>query len=223
MAQAFVAYGDIEAGIRDARLYGEQGLGLPATAHPDAVLLRYGLFPVEEARRVGESVAQAPLIHAHTLTIIAAERIYHEAQNALLKLFEEPPAHAVLVLVVPAEGQLLPTLRSRLQPLPRSGTEGAAETHPFLFAPPAERAKMIAKLLDRARGGNDEDKQAARAEAIRLVEDITRAVYMHDESAERARLLKELDRFLPILHERSAPLKLIFEHLLLVLPEDLVR
>ncbi|HEX5774579.1 MAG TPA: hypothetical protein VFY28_01305 [Candidatus Paceibacterota bacterium] len=223
MAQAFVAYGDITAGIEDARTYGAQALGLPAGSSPDVILLTYGLFPVEDARRVGETIAHAPLLHERTLTIIAAERIYHEAQNALLKLFEEPPAHAVLVLVVPAEGQLLSTLRSRLAPLPRSRTQGARRTHPFLAAAPLEREKMVAKLLDRARSGGDEDKQAARAEAIRLVEDLIRAVYALEESEERALLLRELDRFLPILHERSAPLKLIFEHLLLVLPKNLVR
>lgn len=223
MAQSFIAYGDIEAGIADATLYGEEVLGLPPLANPDVVVFRHGLFSVEDARRVGETAAHAPLAHTHTLTVIAAERIYHEAQNALLKLFEEPPAHAALVLVVPAEGQLLPTLRSRMLPLPRRADVPSERQHPFISAGPVEREKMIAKLLDRARSGSDEDKQTARAEAIRIVEDLIRALYVQEESVERTLLLRELDRFLPILHERSAPLKLIFEHLLLVLPKNLVR
>jgi len=37
-----------------------------------------------------------------------------EAANALLKFFEEPPAHVVLVLTTNAIGRVLPTVRSRL-------------------------------------------------------------------------------------------------------------
>lgn len=44
---------------------------------------------------------------AHTLT--------HEAQNALLKMLEEPPADTVFILTSPSVQQLLPTVRSRLQ------------------------------------------------------------------------------------------------------------
>ena len=37
-----------------------------------------------------------------------------EAANALLKFFEEPPAHVVLVLTTNAVGRVLPTIKSRL-------------------------------------------------------------------------------------------------------------
>jgi DNA polymerase III delta prime subunit len=38
----------------------------------------------------------------------------HEAQNALLKLLEEPNTHSLFYLIIPREDILLPTLRSRL-------------------------------------------------------------------------------------------------------------
>ena len=38
-----------------------------------------------------ELAAGAPFAGEHKVVIIAANRAYHEAQNALLKLFEEPP------------------------------------------------------------------------------------------------------------------------------------
>ncbi|HSW37187.1 MAG TPA: AAA family ATPase [Candidatus Saccharimonadales bacterium] len=44
---------------------------------------------------------------AHTMTV--------EAQNALLKLLEEPPANTVIVLSAAHEQSLLPTIRSRVQ------------------------------------------------------------------------------------------------------------
>jgi DNA polymerase III subunit delta' len=46
-----------------------------------------------------------------------AEDMNRNAQNALLKVLEEPPARAVLLLVCHAPGRLLPTIRSRCRRL----------------------------------------------------------------------------------------------------------
>ena len=57
-----------------------------------------------------------------------AEDMNRNAQNALLKVLEEPPARAVLLLVCHAPGRLLPTIRSRcrrldLRPLPAASIQ----------------------------------------------------------------------------------------------------
>ncbi len=52
------------------------------------------------------------------LIIDQAHRMGAEAANALLKTLEEPPEHAVLVLLTTSLHALLPTLRSRCQAIP---------------------------------------------------------------------------------------------------------
>ena len=47
--------------------------------------------------------------------ILFADRMNLNAQNALLKTLEEPPAHSLLVLVTDSPAALLPTIRSRSQ------------------------------------------------------------------------------------------------------------
>jgi len=47
--------------------------------------------------------------------ILEAQRMTTEAQNALLKTLEEPPAHSVLILTAPSAKILLPTTVSRCQ------------------------------------------------------------------------------------------------------------
>ena len=44
-----------------------------------------------------------------------ADRVTHEAANALLKTLEEPPPQTILVLTTAAEERVLPTIRSRCQ------------------------------------------------------------------------------------------------------------
>ena len=47
--------------------------------------------------------------------ILEAQRMTIEAQNALLKTLEEPPAHSILILTAPSTKALLPTTVSRCQ------------------------------------------------------------------------------------------------------------
>ncbi|HRH55732.1 MAG TPA: hypothetical protein PK609_02610 [Candidatus Paceibacterota bacterium] len=225
---AYLYIGDQEPGIRAARAFAESNLNLSGTDNPDIAVFAYeGLFPIVHARRITQFASQAPSQGDQKVIVIAAGRFYHEAQNALLKTFEEPPEGTTLILVAPAEGTILPTLRSRLIPLPREQREISQSAQAFLAASSAERTKLVAKLLARAKSDKEEEKQAARLEAVSLVNGLTRAA--HDArktaSGEYAReldqLLLEFARFAPILHERAAPLKPIFEHILIVLPQKL--
>lgn len=79
--------------------------------------------------------------------VIFAENMTEEAQNALLKLFEEPPQATIFYLVIPNASILLPTLRSRLI---ISGEETQSSEAPlsqeFVKMNYGERMDMIAKL-----------------------------------------------------------------------------
>ena len=69
---------------------------------------------IGDVRAVTAQAQLRPATDGGQVFVIAASFITHEAQNALLKLFEEPPIDTAFVLVVPAAFQLLPTLQSRI-------------------------------------------------------------------------------------------------------------
>lgn len=249
MAHAFFIAGDTEQGIRQAQTYLEEFVG--PHAHADITTLTYQAFPVEESRKLHDIVYRRPVAGDRKGIIIAVERMFHEAQNALLKVFEEPPEGTVLILVVPSAGMLIPTLRSRMSALPHKNIkkgkiEKESISEIFLKATASERAKIIEKLLVRSKSDKQEEKNTARTEALQIVEALLRATYelmivkaLHPktksdmiyhisepkgESKEHKELqafLSDLDHFIPILHERSAPLKLILEHILLTIPKGL--
>lgn len=70
------------------------------------------LLPNEAARRV--------------ILINGADTMNINAQNALLKLLEEPPRHIALVLVTASPGALLPTVRSRCRLIDLGGDSESA-------------------------------------------------------------------------------------------------
>ena len=221
MGNALYVTGEKEAGIAQATAFAERELGLSANS-PDLVTLRYQHFSVDDARKLMDVAVAAPLGDSKAI-IVSTERFFHEAQNALLKLFEEPPRNVTLILVVPSEGVLLPTLRSRLTALPKERGGLSPLGAEFLAASEDERQKLVDRLVERGKSDKDEEKQRARIEAMQLAEDLVQAAYPKREASEYQLLLQDLARFLPLLHTRSAPLKLILEHLLLVIPKGLTR
>jgi DNA polymerase-3 subunit delta' len=81
------------------------------------------------------------------VVIDGAEDMNATAANALLKILEEPPARAILLLVSAAPGRLLPTLRSRCRRL-TLGRLGDDEVEALLedYAPeltPAARDRLV--------------------------------------------------------------------------------
>lgn len=96
-----------------------QCLLFSAGNHPDFLALpSEGALTIKQIRTLQETLSLAPHSAAFRVAVIPrAERLGIPAQNALLKLLEEPPARTVLILTAAAPEQLLPTTVSRLRQL----------------------------------------------------------------------------------------------------------
>ncbi|MBI4099765.1 hypothetical protein HY440_02040 [Candidatus Microgenomates bacterium] len=85
---------------------------------PDTIIMTAtGPFlGIEEVRELRRALSLRPLKEKHKTAVIpAAEKLTIEAQNALLKILEEPPEDADIILIAPEEESLLPTVVSRCQ------------------------------------------------------------------------------------------------------------
>jgi DNA polymerase-3 subunit delta' len=89
-----------------------------AGSHPDIVLVtpaKPGVISVDDVRKqIVADVALLPYKGPKKFYIVnKAEEMTPQAQNALLKTFEEPPSYAVVMLLTANAETLLPTIRSR--------------------------------------------------------------------------------------------------------------
>ena len=232
---AFAIEAEAEEGIAAAAAWAERELGMEMHGNPDVAVLRYGLFSVADARRVSELAAGAPFSGGSKVVIIAASRAYHEAQNALLKVFEEPPAGTYLFLILPSLGGLLPTLRSRMQMLSAMWDIGSPTSNvglpmshipemvtEFMKGTKEKRSALIKKL---ASGKDEEERREHRDLATALLNGIEASAYRKRgclTSPKGAALLSDIATLRGYLYDRSAPVKMILEHLALIIPKDLV-
>ena len=82
-------------------------------------VLTGSVITVGVARHFGDEAMRRPLVGARkVMLIVQAERMNDDAQNALLKTFEEPVRGLTIILLADNPSLLLPTVRSRCWHLP---------------------------------------------------------------------------------------------------------
>jgi DNA polymerase III delta prime subunit len=129
-----------------------------------------------------------------------------EAQNALLKVFEEPTPLTHFFLIMPSSEILLPTLRSRVAVISdQEKKEGSAEAKKFVSLSPAARLKAVSEIIE------EKDK----AKAISLVTNLI--LHFSAKPMEYSAALNNLLKARSYLNDRSASLKLILEHISLTI------
>ncbi|OGG46990.1 hypothetical protein A2671_00400 [Candidatus Kaiserbacteria bacterium RIFCSPHIGHO2_01_FULL_49_13] len=125
-------------------------LGIPIRGNPDVQIFQYDTFGIDEGRYVqGLESTRAVGKEGWRIFVICFNFITREAQNAFLKLFEEPNPGTHFFLVTRSAATLLPTLRSRLHIV---GAPNRDRIHPlvqkFLKTAPAKRIELFKKILD---------------------------------------------------------------------------
>ncbi len=109
---------------------------------------------------------------------VDAHALREEAQNALLKLVEEPPPHAVLMFITPNPDTILPTIRSRCQRVRFAPLEDRIVKRILLeyYGVTKESAEAAASLsrgdIRRARQLSSEGDGEARQRAFAILEKI---------------------------------------------------
>ena len=86
-----------------------------AKTHSDLIIIGgNGQIKVDDIRSMNEELFIKPALSEKKICIIRdADNMNQDAQNALLKSFEEPPAYGVIILLSENVKNLLPTIRSR--------------------------------------------------------------------------------------------------------------
>jgi len=186
------------------------------TSHPDLHWLEpqvrtggLGSLGIDQVRRLIQEAAWRPYEGGWKVLVIAqADRLTPEAQNSLLKLLEEPPGQAVILLTSPRPDQLLPTVRSRCHTVPlRSLTDEEVrgvladqgligpeddETETELLLVAVQGAPGRAWALDRERLRERQEAARAWVEAL-LGEPAWRRLVLAGELAERDDLVEVLE------------------------------
>ena len=190
IARYLLAYGATDQGASDLSVPADDRatIQVAAASHPGLLVLKRGENPetgklmnvlsVGEIRRLANFFGMSSGAGGWRVAIVdTADDMNDNAANALLKLLEEPPARAMLLLLSNMPGRLLPTIRSRCQRLelrPLDDAVLAAALKNFLPQRSADEREQLARLSGGSLGAalalaSGEGAELAR-EADRLID-----------------------------------------------------
>ncbi len=94
----------------------EKAFKIKTRGNPDFFHYDYETFTIDDARAIKSLAITRPVtdLDGKKMFVLQMNGVTIEAQNALLKLLEEPPEYAHFFLVIPSAHLLLPTVRSRM-------------------------------------------------------------------------------------------------------------
>ena len=140
IARYVLRYGATQAGPADLAVPTEDRAAhlVEKQSHPGLLVLRrpynfktsklMTVVSVDEIRKVGEFFGMTATEEGgwRIAIVDSADEMNDQAANALLKILEEPPARALLMVIANAPGRLLPTIRSRCRRLDLRPLDAAA-------------------------------------------------------------------------------------------------
>ena len=189
IARYLLAYGACDQGPADLSVPANDpaSVQVAAGSHPGLLVLKRSIDPktdklmtvlsVDEVRRLSSFFGMTSGAGGWRVALVdTADDMNDNAANALLKLLEEPPSRAMLLVLSNTPGRLLPTIRSRCQRLnlrPLSEADMEAELARLL---PDQSAAERASLARLARGSLGAALTLAGGEGLVLAEEADRLI-----------------------------------------------
>lgn len=174
---------------------------------PDTHVLDFTELKIDDARELTRQSFLAPVVSEVQVFIVSAESITVEAQNALLKLFEEPPDRSKFYLLIPKLGMLLATLQSRLHIMTTEAVaaDDNAIFDSFISASYGERIAMVG--------------EATKNKDIDFIESLLEGSEIFASQSNDVDVLRSVSFVREMIGHRGASVKMLLESIALALPQ----
>lgn len=175
---------------------------------------KYLTFTIDDARELKSNHEMRPVGKMERrIFVIAMNGITIEAQNALLKLLEEPADYAHFFIVISSAHLLLPTVKSRLLFVETGDvleSDGFAEAEKFLKMSVAKRLEYIKTLTDEIK-----DEKKTKQDAVDLLNAIQAFVYKGKGAMKGSRELETIEFARKYMNDTSSSPKMLLEYVAL--------
>lgn len=218
---SYVLEGNPEEIVYLLRIYLEERGDINKNS-PDVILNLYDAFNIEDGHKIKEWHKNRGVDGKKKICIIGAKFINREAEQALLKITEEPTENTHMFLVVPDASLLLGTILSRVHLIKNLKNDNKFEdkiASDFIKANPQERIEKVTDIIKEFK--NNENSGGLRYYAISLLNGIERIIYENWKkdlnNKDLKFILDELKNCRGFLSTPGAAVKMILEHIALVI------
>jgi len=201
----------------------EVNLGFSIKGNPDFWNEDYETFGIDDARKIKENQTKKPFGNKK-IFVLSCNSMTTEAQNSLLKLFEEPSKETHFFIISDLSEIFLPTLKSRMVIIKDVNLRGQStekyknKSNDFEFAKKflkinkSERLKLLKNIIDE----KDKEKTISFVNSLEILLRKGENDIFKNKNAIFA--LREIVKCRNYLNDRAPSVKLILEHLALIIP-----
>ena len=207
---AYILEGEREAVRENLLEFINKDFQYTTQGNPDFFHERYDSFSIDDARALRDMQSTKPMAGDKKVYVIETLAMTVEAQNSLLKVFEEPTAGTHFFIITPTAEIFLPTLRSRVVIVKSAFEKNNVENDEVVFARNFLKAAIPMRL--EIVGEIVEEKN--KSKAITLVNNLIKILHNKAEPFVMSELLQARE----YLSDRSPSLKLLLEHITVIVP-----
>jgi len=216
---AYGILGDKEKAKAEIRDFLLKELKFPVTKNADFSETEHNVFKIADSRALNTAHLNKTVKQDRKVFVVYANFITKDAQNSLLKIFEDPTPDTVFFLVMPEGTDLIPTLKSRLIFGKTGGDDTESQAEDFLNAKIGKRMEIVAKIVK-----DIKDEKMNKAGAIKFIKNLEKVIKQnhktkktHGSKDESLLVIEDLEKAISYANDESPSIKVILEHLALVL------
>lgn len=187
----------------------------------EIIKIKTDAFKLEDAHNLKSLSGEKSISLGKKIFVISANSVLREAQNAMLKLFEEPIPDTHFFLIVPDTNALLKTLLSRFYLISeRKDVSPDEDVSKFLAMPLARRIDFIKEKLEQFEEENEEEStDSARASALRFLNSLEFALHQKVPAEKRdAESFEHIWKTRELLRMPGSSVKNLLESVALIAP-----
>lgn len=193
-------------------------LNFSVTNNPDFWRGNFDVMDIEDSRAIKNSHQNKPTAGDKKIFVISANFITEKAQNAMLKLFEEPRGDTHFFLIIPSLNNIIPTFRSRLFIIDTNISDSSIiNSKDFLKMGIGQRMETVKKIC-----GSVSDEEKSKIEVIKFINsletELKSKIDLLKISKNELKMFEEIEKVRQYASEQSPSLKMLLEHISLIIP-----
>jgi len=205
----------------------EKDLKFSIKANPDFWQGEFNVFKIGDSRALNAQHQNKPVKYEQKIFVVFANSLTKDAQNSLLKIFEEPKAETTFFIVLPSATDLISTLKSRMMivrgdnVLNKSNKfkDKAGDAEEFLSAKVGKRLTMASKISK-----DIKDEKLTKSDAITFLKNIEKVIKdslkiknAHNGRSGSLLAIEDIEKAISYANDESPSIKVILDHLAVTL------
>jgi len=221
---AYCILGNTDGIINELEKFFLKDLNFSISNNPDFWYGEFDVMDIADGRTIKSLHQNKPTFGDKKIFVVRANFITEKAQNAMLKLFEEPRGDTHFFLVIPSLNNIIPTFRSRLcivdtNLTAQMGEIGGSLINPkrFLEMPIGERMETVKKMCE-----SISDEEESKIEVIKFINslesELKKKINFLKTENDEIKMFEDMEKIRQYASEQSPSLKMLLEHISLILP-----